>query len=169
MSKLENNIEKIVFASRWLQAPLYIGLIIALVAYIILFIEELWHLILSLNDINSHDIIIKTLALIDAVMVSNLIFVVVVGGWQTFISKLNLDEHKDRPDWLSTINAGVLKVKLASAIVSITSVELLIDFFKSDDLSEKTLIWRTIIHCVFLISALIIAYIETLSHKKDHE
>ncbi len=171
-NKFEKLTEKTIFWSRWLQAPLYFGLIGALFVYIILFIKELAHLFGSIENIKVHDIIVQTLSLIDAVMISNLIFVVIIGGWQTFVSRLDLEAEKDKPEWLSYINAGVLKVKLATAIVSITSIELLIDFFQSEEISEKTLIWRTIIHCVFLISAVAIAYIESINaklyHSKDH-
>jgi uncharacterized protein (TIGR00645 family) len=104
------------------------------------------------------------LGLIDVVMISNLLVMVIVGGWETFVSRLELENHPDQPEWLSHVNAGVLKVKLATAIIGISSIHLLKSFINAANYDEKTLMWQTIIHMSFLASALAVAWTERLAH-----
>src|SRR4249919_1827478 len=118
----------LIFSSRWLQLPLYLGLIVAQGVYVILFVKELWHLILGATSLNEQDIMLIVLGLIDVVMISNLLMMVIVGGYETFVSRLNLEGHPDQPEWLSHVNASVLKVKLAMAIIGISSIHLLKTF-----------------------------------------
>ena len=112
--------------SRWLQAPLYIGLIVAQALYVVQFWRELVHLVqgMTVNNISETQIMLFVLGLIDVVMISNLLVMVIVGGWETFVSRLELEHHPDQPEWLSHVNAGVLKVKLATAIIGISSIHL---------------------------------------------
>jgi uncharacterized protein (TIGR00645 family) len=181
----------IIFSSRWLQLPLYLGLIIAQVVYVGLFFEELWHLVeilwkptglaetikrmgLDIAPIvggiaqpvkppsKETVIMLIVLSLIDVVMISNLLIMVIVGGYETFVSRLNLDGHPDQPEWLSHVNANVLKVKLATAIIGISSIHLLKTFISADVLTEKTLLWQTVIHISFLVSAVSIAWIDRI-------
>jgi uncharacterized protein (TIGR00645 family) len=158
--------------SRWLQAPLYMGLIVAQVVYVIQFWRELVHLIgmmLSKGGTTEVEIMLIVLGLIDVVMISNLLVMVIVGGWETFVSRLELKNHPDQPEWLSHVNAGVLKVKLATAIIGISSIHLLKTFINAEHLDDKTLLWQTVIHLTFVVSALAIAYTETLLAKaKSH-
>jgi uncharacterized protein (TIGR00645 family) len=158
--------------SRWLQAPLYMGLIVAQVVYVIQFWRELVHLIgmmVSKGGTTEVEIMLIVLGLIDVVMISNLLVMVIVGGWETFVSRLELKNHPDQPEWLSHVNAGVLKVKLATAIIGISSIHLLKTFINAEHLDDKTLLWQTLIHLTFVISALAIAYTETLLAKaKSH-
>jgi uncharacterized protein (TIGR00645 family) len=115
------------------------------------------------------EIMLIVLGLIDVVMISNLLVMVIVGGWETFVSRLELKNHPDQPEWLSHVNAGVLKVKLATAIIGISSIHLLKTFINAEHLDDKTLLWQTLIHLTFVISALAIAYTETLLAKaKSH-
>ena len=161
----------LIFSSRWLQLPLYLGLIVAQGVYVILFVKELWHLILGATSLNEQDIMLIVLGLIDVVMISNLLVMVIVGGWETFVSRLELETHPDQPEWLSHVNAGVLKVKLATAIIGISSIHLLKTFINAANYDEKTLMWQTIIHIAFLASALAIAWTEKLSvtaHARPH-
>jgi uncharacterized protein (TIGR00645 family) len=154
--------------SRWLQAPLYMGLIVAQVVYVIQFWRELVHLIgmmLSKGGTTEVEIMLIVLGLIDVVMISNLLVMVIVGGWETFVSRLELKNHPDQPEWLSHVNAGVLKVKLATAIIGISSIHLLKTFINAEHLDDKTLLWQTVIHLTFVASALAIAYTETLLAK----
>jgi uncharacterized protein (TIGR00645 family) len=161
-----------IFMSRWLQAPLYVGLIVAQVVYVIQFWRELVHLIgmmMSKGGTTEAEIMLIVLGLIDVVMISNLLVMVIVGGWETFVSRLELKNHPDQPEWLSHVNAGVLKVKLATAIIGISSIHLLKTFINAEHLDDKTLLWQTLIHLTFVISALAIAYTETLLAKaKSH-
>ena len=146
-----------IFASRWLQAPLYIGLIVAQAVYVVQFVRELVHLvqIVGLKDIAETEIMLIVLGLIDVVMISNLLVMVIVGGWETFVSRLELELHPDQPEWLSHVNAGVLKVKLATAIVGISSIHLLKTFINASNYDEKTMLWQTVIHISFLLLSLI--------------
>lgn len=156
-----------IFMSRWLQAPLYVGLIVAQAIYVWQFWLELYVLVtnvfLSTKHVSDTELMLVVLGLIDVVMISNLLVMVIVGGWETFISKLGLDAHPDQPEWLSHVNAGVLKVKLATAIIGISSIHLLKTFINAETLDEKTLLWQTIIHMGLVLSAIAIAYTEKIT------
>ena len=169
-----------IFMTRWLQLPLYLGLILAQCVYVYHFWVELSDLIGavmgsadSLNHIldavtvdgasrpkklTETTIMLVVLGLIDVVMISNLLIMVIVGGYETFVSRMNLDQHPDQPEWLSHVNATVLKVKLSTAIIGISSIHLLKTFINAKAYDEKTLLAQTGIHIVFLFSALAIAY-----------
>jgi len=155
-----------------LQAPLYIGLIVAQGVYVWQFWLELAHLISMMSEKNMTEtsLMLIVLGLIDVVMISNLLVMVIVGGWETFVSRLELENHPDQPEWLSHVNAGVLKVKLATAIIGISSIHLLKTFINAATYDEKTLLWQTLIHMTFVFSALAIAYTEKLvaSAHKPH-
>ena len=161
-----------IFMSRWLQAALYIGLIVAQGVYVWQFWLELAHLISMMSEKNMTEtaLMLIVLGLIDVVMISNLLVMVIVGGWETFVSRLELENHPDQPEWLSHVNAGVLKVKLATAIIGISSIHLLKTFINAATYDEKTLLWQTLIHMTFVFSALAIAYTEKLvaSAHKPH-
>ena len=153
-----------IFMSRWLQAPLYIGLIVAQGVYVWQFWLELVHLMSMMADktMTETALMLIVLGLIDVVMISNLLVMVIVGGWETFVSRLDLKNHPDQPEWLSHVNAGVLKVKLATAIIGISSIHLLKTFINAASYDEKTLLWQTLIHVTFVLSAVAIAYTEKL-------
>lgn len=160
----------ILFGSRWLQLPLYLGLIVAQAVYVFFFGVELVHLVSTASSIKETDIMLIVLGLIDVVMISNLLIMVIVGGYETFVSRLNLEGHPDEPDWLSHVNANLLKVKLATAIIGISSIHLLKTFINAENLSDKVLIWQTVIHMAFVLSAVSIAYIDKLmSHPQPAE
>jgi uncharacterized protein (TIGR00645 family) len=160
----------IIFASRWLQLPLYLGLIVAQAVYVILFLKELWHLVTHSFSFSEQEIMLVVLGLIDVVMISNLLIMVIVGGYETFVSRLGLENHPDQPEWLSHVNASVLKIKLAMAIIGISSIHLLRTFIEAGALggaatgryTETGVMWQTIIHCVFVLSALGIAMVERI-------
>jgi uncharacterized protein (TIGR00645 family) len=172
----QKTLANFMFWSRWLQAPLYLGLILAQAVYVYAFWVELTHLIQAAfgnqealavliesvgytgnPKFNETILMLVVLALIDVVMISNLLIMVIVGGYETFVSRLNLRGHPDQPEWLSTVNASVLKVKLATAIIGISSIHLLKTFINAQHYSEKVLIAQTVIHITFLLSALAIA------------
>lgn len=159
----------VIFSSRWLQAPLYLGLIIAQAVYVFLFLKELLHLVTAAAAFSEQEIMLVVLGLIDVVMISNLLTMVIVGGYETFVGRLNLQDHPDEPEWLSHVNAGVLKVKLATAIIGISSISLLRTFIEAGMLgtdnahvTAQGVLWQTIIHSVFLISAIALALIEKM-------
>jgi uncharacterized protein (TIGR00645 family) len=165
-------IPMLIFGSRWLQLPLYIGLIVAQGVYVVLFLKELWHLFNHAFDFTEQQIMLAVLGLIDVVMISNLLVMVIVGGYETFVSRLNLQGHPDEPEWLSHVNASVLKIKLAMAIIGISSIHLLRTFIEAGALgstragnyTETGVMWQTIIHTVFILSAIGIAYVDKLSN-----
>jgi len=183
----------LIFSSRWLQLPLYLGLIVAQGVYVFLFVKELWHLIHEAPRLTEQTIMLIVLGLIDVVMISNLLVMVIVGGYETFVSRLNLEGHPDQPEWLSHVNASVLKVKLAMAIIGISSIHLLKTFIEAGALGGLPLcsstagleavralndagsaskgcttvtptgvMWQTIIHSVFILSALGIAWTDRI-------
>lgn len=152
----------ILFGSRWLQVPLYLGLIIAQMVYVFHFMVELSHLIHQLPNLAEADIMLIVLGLIDVVMISNLLIMVIVGGYETFVSRLNLRGHPDEPDWLSHVNANLLKVKLATAIIGISSIHLLKTFINASNLEPHVMMWQTLIHMAFVISAVSIAWIDRI-------
>jgi uncharacterized protein (TIGR00645 family) len=183
----------LIFASRWLQLPLYLGLILAQAVYVFHFWVELAHLIEAafgnadaldklvtsigykskeaVTNLNETIIMLVVLALIDVVMISNLLIMVIVGGYETFVSRMRLESHPDQPEWLSHVNASVLKVKLATAIIGISSIHLLKTFINAENYSEKVLLWQTLIHVTFLLSALAIAATDRLmphGRRADH-
>ena len=189
MSKVPDNVRKVmgplprlIFMSRWLQLPLYLGLILAQCVYVFHFWVELTHLIEasfgsrqaleilvssvgyqgSVPQLNETVIMLVVLGLIDVVMISNLLIMVIVGGYETFVSRMNLDSHPDQPEWLSHVNASVLKVKLATAIIGISSIHLLKTFINAANYTDKVLIAQTVIHLAFLLSAMAIAYTDRL-------
>jgi uncharacterized protein (TIGR00645 family) len=155
-------LSSILFGSRWLQVPLYLGLIVAQGVYVVHFLLELQHLVMGTMQLTAEHIMLIVLGLIDVVMISNLLIMVIVGGYETFVSRLNLEGHPDEPEWLSHVNANVLKVKLSTAIIGISSIHLLKSFIEAPSLAEKTLMWQTLIHMTFIVSAISIAYIDRL-------
>ena len=160
-------LSSILFGSRWLQVPLYLGLIGAQLVYVVHFMVELEHLVVGTFSLTEEAIMLIVLGLIDVVMISNLLIMVIVGGYETFVSRLNLEGHPDEPEWLSHVNANVLKVKLATAIIGISSIHLLKTFINAPNLTDKVLMWQTIIHMAFIASAVSIAYIDKLMPHPD--
>ena len=162
MSRLIKYMELLIFGSRWLQAPLYLGLIVAQGVYVYQFMVELAHLVTKIGSLSETDIMLMVLGLIDVVMIANLLIMVIVGGYETFVSRLNLEEHPDQPEWLSHVNAGVLKVKLAVALIGISSIDLLRTFINAGQLEDRLILWRVVIHLTFLASAIALAFTEKL-------
>ena len=160
-----SSLGSLIFLSRWLQAPLYVGLILAQCVYVYHFMVELWHLFEKANHISETEIMLTVLGLIDVVMIANLLIMVIVGGYETFVSRLNLQGHPDQPEWLSHVNAGVLKVKLATALIGISSIHLLKTFINtgSDSVSQTTIIAQIAIHITFIISALVLAITDKIA------
>jgi len=194
MKKPLGPLPALIFASRWLQLPLYLGLIVAQCVYVFLFGKELWHLIGDANTLGEQQIMLMVLGLIDVVMISNLLIMVIVGGYETFVSRLGLEGHPDQPEWLNHVNASVLKVKLALSIIGISSIHLLKTFIGAGGLGGMPLcapeqmhlaasqignmpctaltaegvLWQTVIHCVFILSAIGIAWADRLMSLNGH-
>ena len=157
-------LENIIFASRWIQAPLYVGLIVAGILYAYKFAEHLWHMIHGIQSLDETMIMLGVLTLVDITMVANLLVMVIVGGYATFVSRLDIDGHPDKPDWLDHIDAGTMKVKLAGSLVGVSGIHLLQTFINVKELDEKAVMWQVIIHTVFLLSSIMLAWTERVLH-----
>lgn len=166
--KIENLFERIIFASRWVQAPLYGGLIIGALLYTYKFLVELIHLCATVNSITEEVLMLGVLTLVDITMVSNLLIMVIIGGYATFVSRIHLDAHEDRPDWLEKIDAGTLKVKLAGSLVGVSGIHLLKSFINIENKSFDQVKWQIIIHVVFLFSTLMLAYTERVLRENHY-
>jgi len=162
MLRFIKSVETLIFASRWLQAPLYLGLIVAQGVYVYQFMLELIHLVTKIGSLGETDIMLIVLGLIDVVMIANLLIMVIVGGYETFVSRLDLESHPDQPEWLSHVNASMLKVKLAMALIGISSIDLLRTFINAAQLEDRVIMWRVVIHGTFLVSALALAYTDKI-------
>lgn len=156
---------QMIFWSRWLQAPLYLGLIVAQGVYVFHFMVELSHLVTTASKISEAEIMLIVLGLIDVVMIANLLIMVIIGGYETFVSRLNLKEHPDQPEWLSHVNAATMKIKLSMALIGISSIHLLKTFINAENMTEATMKWQVIIHVVFILSAIAMAYTDRIMTK----
>lgn len=176
--KAESALESFIFASRWVQAPIYVALILAAVAYAWKSVQELIHLLQGFNTATESTIMVGILSLVDISMVANLVNMVVVGGYVTFVSRIDFEDNTDRPDWLDHINANTLKVKLAGSLASISAIHLLKSFIAITDSvptgaaisagQEKAVMWQAIIHGVFLASMILFAYSERMQRHEGH-
>ncbi|MDO9255889.1 MAG: TIGR00645 family protein [Bacteroidales bacterium] len=167
MLKFEKKLEQFIFFSRWLQMPVYLGLIVASVLYSVKFMKELWHLIKDFSTLTENTIMLSILGLIDISMVINLLVVVFIGGYWTFVSKIEFDSHVDKPDWLTKINASTLKIKLIISLVSISGVHLLKTFIDIHNIPLQDAILQIAIHIVFLLSAVLLAYTDKIMHSHE--
>lgn len=175
-------LSQLIFWSRWLQAPLYIGLIVAQGVYVYHFMVELSHLVGGAAEIKEVEIMLIVLGLIDVVMIANLLIMVIIGGYETFVSRLNLKEHPDQPEWLSHVNAATMKIKLSMALIGISSIHLLKTFIEVTNveipagttaaLAEQLIAagqvevkWQVVIHATFIFSAIAMAYTDRIMTK----
>ncbi len=166
---VEATFESIVFASRWIQAPLYGGLIVAELLYAYKFVLELWEMVLHINKMDETVFMLGVLGLIDVTMVANLLTMVIIGGYATFVSKLDLEQHPDRPEWLTHVDPGTIKIKLAASLIGISSIHLLKGFVDVANENPEHLKWKIFIHMTFLASAILLAWTDKIMQKdKKH-
>ncbi len=167
-SRVERMVERYIFNSRWLLTPFYLGLVLVVAALGITFMRELWHLYATIMTSTESEVVLLVLSLVDLVLVANLLIMVVISGYENFVSNIDIAEGEEAPDWMGKIDAGNLKVKVAAAIVAISSIHLLRAFLNINELSESKLILLMIMHLVFVLSALLLAYLDKLtSHASD--
>lgn len=164
-SRIEHAFETVVFASRWIQAPLYGGLIVAELLYAYKFLVELWAMVWHLNQQEETIFMLGVLGLIDVTMVANLLTMVIIGGYATFVSKLDLEGHPDRPDWLTHIDPGTIKIKLAASLIGISSIHLLKSFVNIANEDPEHIKWKIFIHMTFLSSAILLAWTDKIMQK----
>lgn len=153
-----------IFISRWLQAPLYFGLIIVLVVYVYVFAMGLLHLVSGINSLQETKIMLQALDLIDVVMIANLLIMVIIGGFETFVSRMHIRNHPDHPEWMNEVNAGTMKVKLALALITISSIHLLRTFMDPTQKENQVVMWQVAIHLTLVVSALLMAFTNKLMH-----
>lgn len=170
MNRIEKFFEKFLFFSRWFQLPVYLGLVAATILYVVKFIEQVISLAMNFTKMDEVTFMTEILNLIDSSMIINLLVVVFIGGYCTFVSKIGFENSEDKPEWLSKINANSLKVKLIVALVSITGVHLLKTFIslnalaKTDEGFQRQIIFQIAIHLIFVLSAILLAYADKLTH-----
>jgi len=167
MNSFKFSVSRSIFISRWIQLPLYMGLIVVLMAYVYRFLISLGSLIVNINGVDDVHVMLHVLDLIDVVMIANLLIMVIMAGYQTFISDLNLKDNADHPEWLDEVNAGTMKVKLALALIGISSIHLLRTFIDpSAQMANNGVMWQVIIHVVLMFSAMAIACTNWMMLKK---
>ncbi|MBM3548094.1 MAG: TIGR00645 family protein [Alphaproteobacteria bacterium] len=162
-SRFERKIESWILGSRWLLTPFYLGLILVIVALGITFFRELWHLYATVFTVGEAQVVLLVLSLVDVVLVANLLIMVVISGYENFVSDIEIAEGEETPDWMGKIDAGNLKVKVAAAIVAISSIHLLRAFLNINELSESKIILMMVMHLVFVFSALLLAYLDKIA------
>ncbi len=166
---IEKAFETVVFASRWIQAPLYGGLILAELLYAYKFLVELWEMTIHIQRLKETEFMLGVLGLIDVTMVANLLTMVIIGGYATFVSKLDLETHPDRPDWLTHVDPGTIKIKLAASLIGISSIHLLKAFVDIANEDPEQVKWKIFIHMTFLGSAILLAWTDKIMQKdKKH-
>ncbi len=166
LKKVEHSLEKTIFNSRWILAPFYMGLVIAIILLLIKFSQELWHMITHVLTASEADVIVGILALVDMALVASLLLIIIFSGYEIFVSKIDTGDHEDRPEWMGKIDFSGLKLKVISAIVAISAIDLLKSFMDiPGDMSDgdvKSLMWKVIIHIVFVFSGLLFAFMDKI-------
>jgi len=165
VNRAKSSIAIFIFLTRWLQAPLYLGLVIGLCAYVYRFALELKDLFNHLNTFSNSTFMLTVLNLIDTVMIANLLIMVIIGGYSTFVSPLHLHNHPDKPEWLDEVNAGTMKIKLAIALIAISSIHLLVTFIDPTGKSSTYIMWQVLIHLTLVVSAIGIAFSNILMYR----
>lgn len=160
---MENLIEKGLFASRWLMAPMYIGLSLALGVLVYSFILELIHFAANISSLSQNNVILGVLSLIDLSLAGNLLLIVIFSGYENFVSKMDLSDHKDRPEWQGTVDFSTLKLKLVASIVAISGIHLLKVFMDLQKTDREEIQWMVIIHLVFVVSGVLLALMDLIA------
>jgi uncharacterized protein (TIGR00645 family) len=162
---MERNLERIMFASRWLMAPFYFGLIIALGLLLVKFVQELFHLIPVILTLTESETILGILSLIDLSLAGALMLIVIFSGYENFVSKIHVDNHEDKPDWMGKVDFSGLKLKLIASIVAISGIQLLKQFMDIDNVPKDNLMWLVIVHLAFVISGVLLALMDYMTAK----
>lgn len=169
MKRIENSFEHLLFSSRWLMAPVYFGLVLAMVVLLIKFVKEVWHIFGQIMTASGGELIIGVLSLVDIALIMNLLIIIMFSGYENFVSKMeDLHSHQDRPDWMGHIGFSDLKIKLIGSIVAISGIELLKGFMNVANLSDRELGWMVGIHVTFLFSGVLYALMDRLHGSKGH-
>lgn len=159
---IERRFEQIIFASRWLLAPFYLGLVVSLVLLLAKFMQEIFHIVPHVLEMQEKDVLLAVLTLIDLSLAGNLLLMVIFSGYENFVSKIDVADHKDRPDWMGKVDFGGLKLKLIASIVAISGIHLLKSFMNIDNTSKENLMWMVIVHMTFVVSGVLLALMDRL-------
>ena len=165
MKRLEHLFEAALFGSRWLLAPLFAGLMVAVIALLVKFFKELWNLLGGLFTLSSQESIVSILTLVDVALLASLLLIIALSGYENFVSKFALGDHEDRPGWMGKVGFSDLKIKLIGAIVAISAIELLKAFVNASDLDDNVLMWKVIIHLTFVVSGVLFAVTDYIAAK----
>ena len=163
---MERLLEGLLFRSRWLLAPFYVGLIAGILLLLAKFAEELWHLVVTLPAASGSDVIVGILALIDLSLVASLLIIIIFSSYENFVSKMDTGEHEDRPEWMGHVDFSDLKLKVIGSIVAISAIELLKSFIKVDELTNEQLAWKVAIHLTFVVSGVLFALMDRLGDRR---
>jgi uncharacterized protein (TIGR00645 family) len=166
-SMIERNLERGLFASRWIMAPFYVGLVFALIGLLIKFMQELFHFAVELTRAGEADVVLGILSLIDLSLAGNLLLIVIFSGYENFVSKIDVGDHEDAPDWKGKVDFGALKLKLIASMVAISGIHMLKVFMGLAKYSDRDIMWMTIIHVVFVVTGVLLALMDRLSHAPD--
>ena len=167
MKKLEHFFENLIFSSRWLVAPFFLGLIVAMLALLVKFGKELVAMIVGLVAGDGSDTLIGILTLVDTALIASLLLIITLSGYENFVSKINIGEHEDRPAWMGKVGFADLKIKLMGAIVAISAVELLKAFIDVDKFTTEQMAWKVGIHLTFVVSGVLFAVTDRISDGKN--
>ena len=162
---LERPLERFLFASRWIQAPLYAGLTLLLVGFVVKFFQEVWHSAGNLIEMREQDLVLASLSLIDLVLVANLLVMVIISGYENFVSRIEVaaEDEEATLTWMGKLDSGTLKLKVAASIVAISSINLLKAFMDAEDVPDDKLMWLVIMHLTFVVSAVLMGVLEKIA------
>lgn len=167
LEKIENGLEELIFKSRWLLAPFYVGLVVSIALLLVKFGQELWHMTLHVFTMAESDMIIGILALVDMALVGSLLLMIIFSGYEIFVSKIDVDDHEDRPEWMGTIDFSGLKLKVIGAIVAISAIDLLKTFMnipeQVTDADAESIKWKVIVHMAFVLSGVFFALMDRIA------
>jgi len=168
---IERNLERLIFASRWIMAPFYLGLVVSLAMLLVKFLQELIHVAPGVFSMSESEMILAILTLIDLSLAGNLLLMVIFAGYENFVSKIDTGDHEDRPDWMGKVDFSGLKLKLIASIVAISGIQLLRTFMDVQNTSDRDLQWMLIIHVTFVVSGVLLALMDKLvvsAHAQEH-
>jgi len=166
---IERTIEKLLFGSRWILAPVYLGMSLALVALGVKFFQEVYHVLAHITVISESDMVLTVLAMIDMVLVASLVIMVMFSGYENFVSRIDIDDDSEKLGWLGKLDAGTLKLKVAASIVAISSIHLLRKFMNAEQIEGEKLMWYVIIHLTFVVSAVLMGVLDRMAFAAHRE
>lgn len=165
MRAVERSLERLIFASRWLMAPFYVGLVFALAMLLVKFVQELVHYVPGVLAMKESDVVLAVLALVDLTLAGSLVLMVIFSGYENFVSKIETADHADRPEWMGTLDFSGLKLKLVASIVAISAIHLLKAFMNVTAVSKEDIFWLVVVHMTFVVSGVLLALMDWISEK----